>query len=218
MDESPAFSPDGRQIAFVSDRSGARGIWLVSVEGGAPRELYRAEVVDPLSWSPDGKEILYCAHTGDGQAIYRLSVADRKATRLPTSTGARAPAWNPRRALIAYLVQEAASADPKPMRNRVAFVDPSGTPRLTSLAPSPVISNGLLAWSRDGSRLLAAARWTTLPQELYVISPEASEPYRSILKLPVGAGILGAAWSGDDASIVAALEEPRSDIVLLFAD
>ena len=64
MDERPAFSPDGRQVAFVSDRSGERAIWLVSAEGGTPKELHRAEVIDGLSWSPDGKEILFCANAG----------------------------------------------------------------------------------------------------------------------------------------------------------
>jgi eukaryotic-like serine/threonine-protein kinase len=218
-DDSPSFSPDGRQIAFVSDRSGTRAIWVVSVEGGAPRELHRAEVVDSLSWSPSGDEILFCAHSGDVPSIFRLSLGDKKVTRVPTPTGARSPAWNPRQPLIAYLVvEESVNGAPLLRRNRIAFVDPAGAPQLEKLGSGPSISNGLLAWSRDGSRLLAAARWTTLAQEIYVVSPDAADPYRSVLKLPVGAGILGASWSADGSSIVAGIEEPKSDIVLLFAD
>ena len=49
-------------------------------EGGTPRELHRAEVVDLLSWSPDGKEILFCAPAGDREGLYRLSVADGRVT------------------------------------------------------------------------------------------------------------------------------------------
>ena len=218
LDESPAFSPDGRQVAFVSDRSGARGIWVVPSEGGVPRELHRADVVDPLSWSPDGKEILFCAPAGEGQGLFRLGVADRRVEPLVTPTGARAPAWHPRQDLIAYLVQEPASAEPKPRRNRIAFVDASGKPQLEHLKPGPAISNGLLAWSPDGRRLLAAARWTGLPQEIYVMEPGAPDPYRSVTKMPVGGGILGATWSADGSSILLGLEEPKSDIVLLFAD
>ena len=218
LDETPAFSPDGRQIAFVSDRSGKRAIWLVSTEGGTPRELHAAEVVDLLSWSPDGKEILYCAPRGENQGLYRLSVADSRVTPLPTPTGARAPAWNPRQPLIAYLVQEPATAEPKPRRNRIAFVDPDGKPRFEELPPGPAMSNGLLTWSPDGRRLLAAARWTSLAQELYAMDPTAPDPYRSIVKLPQGTGILGATWSAEGSSIVIGLEEPRSDIVLLYAD
>ena len=35
---------------------------------------------------------------------------------------------------------------------------------------------------------------------------------------PLGAGILGVTWSADGSSIVIGLEEPKSDIVLLYAD
>jgi Tol biopolymer transport system component len=218
LDETPAFSPDGTQVAFVSDRSGARGIWLVSRDGGTPHELHRAEVVDPLTWSPDGREILFCAPAGEIEGLYRLSVADGKVTPLPIPTGARAPAWNPQQAVIAYLVQEPASSDPKPRRNRLAFVDPSGKPLLEALPPSPNINNGLLAWSPDGRRLAAAARNTTVGQELLVVDPSASNPYRTVWKAPPGSGTLGVAWSADGSSILLGLEEPRSDVVLLFAD
>ncbi len=217
-DETPAFSPDGQQVAFVSDRSGARAIWIVSREGGTPRELHRAEVVDLLSWSPDGKEILFCAPAPNAEGLYRLSVADRRVTRVPTPTGARAPAWNPRQDLIAYLVQEPASAEPRPRRNRIAFVDASGKPQLEGLAPGPAMSNGLLAWAPDGRRLLALARWTILAQEIFVVDIAAREPYRSLFKLPLGSGIRGVTWSPDGSSIVMGLEEQKSDVVLLFAD
>jgi TolB protein len=218
LDESPAFSPDGRRIAFVSDRSGARAIWIVSSEGGTPQELHRAEVVDLLSWSPDGKEILFCAPSANTEGLYRLSVADGRVTRLPTPTGARAPAWNPKQDLIAYLVREPASAEPRPRRNRLAFVDSSGNPRLGDLPSSSPMSNGVLAWAPDGRRLLAIARWTILPQEIFIADITASEPYRSVYKFPLGSGIRGAAWSPDGFSIVMGLEEQKSDIVLLFAD
>ena len=218
LDETPAFSPDGKQIAFVSDRSGTRGIWVVDAQGGTPRELHRAEVVDPLSWSPDGREIVFCAPAGEGEGLYKLSVAEKRVTALPTPTHARAPAWNPRQPLIAYLIQEPASAEPKPRRNRVAFVDPSGKPQLEQRPPGPNISNGLLAWSPDGRRLLAAARFTTLPMEILVLDVSSTDPPRTVVKLPIGGGILGAAWSADGSSILAGIEEPNSDIVLLFAD
>ena len=139
-------------------------------------------------------------------------------TPLPTPTGARAPAWNPRQDLIAYLVQEPASAEPKPRRNRIAFVDASGKPQLEELPPSPAISNGLLAWAPDGRRLLALARWTILAQEIFVVDIAAREPYRSLVKLPLGSGIRGVTWAPDGSSIVMGLEEQKSDIALLFAD
>ena len=38
------------------------------------------------------------------------------------------------------------------------------------------------------------------------------------MKLPIGGGILGAAWSADGSSILARVDEAKSDVVLLFAD
>ena len=39
QDERPALSPDGQTVAFVSDRGGQRGIWLIAAAGGSPRKL-----------------------------------------------------------------------------------------------------------------------------------------------------------------------------------
>src|SRR5688572_31300126 len=38
---SPSFSPDGRRIAFISDRSGVPQVWMVPSEGGEPRQVTR---------------------------------------------------------------------------------------------------------------------------------------------------------------------------------
>jgi TolB protein len=56
---------DGREIAFVSDRGGHRGIWVISADGGTPRLVVNADVVDTLSWSPDGKQLVYATPNGD---------------------------------------------------------------------------------------------------------------------------------------------------------
>ena len=63
-DLQPAFSPDGREIAFVSNRSGERDqntvadLWIVGRDGGVPRRVTdeRGSYGNP-SWSPDGRWI-----------------------------------------------------------------------------------------------------------------------------------------------------------------
>ena len=59
-DSSPRFSPDGKWIAFSSNRSAdGRTIWLVSREGGAPRQICGAtRTLFPRQWSADGKSLL----------------------------------------------------------------------------------------------------------------------------------------------------------------
>jgi dipeptidyl aminopeptidase/acylaminoacyl peptidase len=55
-DHSPRFSPDGRRLAFVSDRDGAPQIFVIDLAGGEPQKLTRAaEGFDAPVWSPDGK-------------------------------------------------------------------------------------------------------------------------------------------------------------------
>ena len=56
----PRFSPDGRQIVFVSDRGGQDNLWVMNSDGGEPRPLVidvRAHLYEPL-WSPDGRSVI----------------------------------------------------------------------------------------------------------------------------------------------------------------
>ncbi len=60
----PAWSPDGRRIAFSSERSGQWDLWVISSDGGSPTRLTDDSEIDyQPSWSPDGKWIAYGAGT-----------------------------------------------------------------------------------------------------------------------------------------------------------
>jgi dipeptidyl aminopeptidase/acylaminoacyl peptidase len=61
-DSSPRWSPDGRSLAFISNRSGSNQLWLLSLEGGEARQLTRVKggVGNPV-WSPDGKHLAFTA-------------------------------------------------------------------------------------------------------------------------------------------------------------
>src|SRR5437763_12536056 len=57
---NPAFSPDGRWIAFASNRHGSYDVFVVSARGGKPRRLTFDSADDyPVSWSPDGSQVLF---------------------------------------------------------------------------------------------------------------------------------------------------------------
>lgn len=58
----PIWSPDGKTIAFASDRNGNYDIYTVSVEGGVAQRITTNSAYEtPLSFSPDGKEIYFSA-------------------------------------------------------------------------------------------------------------------------------------------------------------
>ncbi|HET8580028.1 MAG TPA: DPP IV N-terminal domain-containing protein, partial [Nitrospiraceae bacterium] len=68
MDFTPAISPDGKRIAFVSDRSGAREVWICGVDGLNAIKLTSlgdADVLHPR-WSSVGQQLVFSALTGAG--------------------------------------------------------------------------------------------------------------------------------------------------------
>ncbi|NOT08923.1 MAG: hypothetical protein HOP28_12060, partial [Gemmatimonadales bacterium] len=59
-DQQPRYSPDGSQVAFVSDRNGSKNLWIANADGARPRALTRSERINFASpiWSPDGQYVI----------------------------------------------------------------------------------------------------------------------------------------------------------------
>ena len=61
-DGDPIWSPDGKQIAFATDRNGNFDVYLVAAEGGVAQRITTNSATEiPLAFSPDGKEIYFSA-------------------------------------------------------------------------------------------------------------------------------------------------------------
>ncbi|MFC1729867.1 DPP IV N-terminal domain-containing protein [candidate division KSB1 bacterium] len=61
-DVFPRFSPDGRWIAFTSNRMGNNDIWVIPVAGGEPRQLtFHTTGDNILYWTPDSQHILFAS-------------------------------------------------------------------------------------------------------------------------------------------------------------
>lgn len=59
-DNSPAWGPDGKTVAFLSARDGNSQVYLLSMEGGEAKKLTRLSTgADMFHWSPDGKAIAF---------------------------------------------------------------------------------------------------------------------------------------------------------------
>jgi tricorn protease len=110
-ERSSKWSPDGRTIAFISDRSGQDEIWLVNQDGtGEARQLTTGgdTYKYSLRWSPDGSKILW------NDKMLRLSfvdVASKAVTVVATAEDAEIVAfdWSPDSRWIAYGRPEARS-------------------------------------------------------------------------------------------------------------
>lgn len=104
FDGQPRFSPDGKTIAFTSDRSGYENLWLVDADGGHPRALTKdksAQYISP-EWTPDGQYIVVSRTTGSVLASrYDLTMINIdggsgvKLTGSGTASGTPAPGTPP---------------------------------------------------------------------------------------------------------------------------
>ena len=211
IDERPTFSPDGQQIAFVSDRGGQRGVWIVNAEGGSPRLIAHANVIDTLSWSPDGRRLVYATPIGDAPGLIIMNVADRTTTRLPTPMAANAPAWS-RDDVIAYVEPRGGDrgAFAQLIRPDGQRVDASSLDGPTA----PRIANGLMAWSPDGKRLAAVALPAGATGSIWIIEPNSPVPYKKLMDLAAGEFVRGLTWALDGSSVIVGRYSWSGDIFL----
>jgi TolB protein len=101
---SPRWNPKtGREIAFISDRSGAPQIYLMDSEGANERPLLSmGGHMDSPSWSPDGRFIAFTWDGGGTYNIYVADVASGQTLRLTRAGRNENPTWSPDSRHIAF--------------------------------------------------------------------------------------------------------------------
>ena len=85
LEQHPQFSPDGSKLAFVSDRSGEREVWIAERSGEHERQLTDVPelIIGYPRWSPDGARIAFHASSSnDVRAVYSVEVATGLTQRL----------------------------------------------------------------------------------------------------------------------------------------
>ena len=83
---TPQFSPDGKKIAFTSERSGKYQVWVCDSDGRNLIQLTSAEFAGTPRWSPDGRLIGYTSQTINFGSLYVVNAEGGTPRRLTEKT------------------------------------------------------------------------------------------------------------------------------------
>jgi Tol biopolymer transport system component/DNA-binding winged helix-turn-helix (wHTH) protein len=91
----PQISPDGKKLAFMSDRSGTMEIWVSDRDGSNPIQVTALGGTGTPRWSPDGKTIVFDASDRTGTKIYKIKLGSGEPQLLtPDEFENRCPSWS----------------------------------------------------------------------------------------------------------------------------
>lgn len=148
VEMDPTWSPDGRSIAYSSDRDGTMDLFVRDLAAGTDRKV--ATNATKASWAPRGNEIAYI--NGDGA----LAITGRPAPVHGRTFETGRPTWAPE-GLIAVTALQPYSTRFREGTNQLIMVSTNGgAPRPLNPVPHHSIgtrTNDGPVWSRDGSKM-----------------------------------------------------------------
>jgi dipeptidyl aminopeptidase/acylaminoacyl peptidase len=165
-DSSPEWSPDGKRIAFLSDRDGTNQLHVMWLDTREVAQLTHLEQAPTnIKWSPDGKWIAFTAFQADTDPILNIKLPERP----------RGAEWAKPAVLVDRLSWAADGRGPTPKGNTHVFtVDATlgGVPRQIT---SGKFSHNGFDWSADGKTMVVSgirkpdAEYTRNDSEIYAV-------------------------------------------------
>ena len=203
-DTMPVFSPDGRWIAFSSNRHGSYDVFVVPIQGGKPRRLtFDSASEDVNGWTPDGKSILFTSTRSTAfpreYELYTVPVEGGRQQRVSIN-GGRDGVISPKGDQIAY-VRGPGAWYRKGYRGSsnddiwISNADGSGNRRLTTFDGQ----DGSPMWSADG-------------QSVYYVSEQFGTPANIVKRDAAGKSApVQVTFHKDDAVRKARISGPTKD-------
>jgi len=173
----PAWSPDGKTVAYVGDAGGVRQIFTRSLSSSRPAQITKGpfDCRDPF-WARDGSRIYYVSRAGEADGVYSVSAAG--GPREPVMPDAETASLAPDGRTLAFLRSDEGGTLIQLWLSSL----PSGEPRRYMGQPfaNQKLSDGFLRYSPDGSKLAAWVRTWELGvpgPSLWVIPTGEGSPY-----------------------------------------
>ncbi|HAH32622.1 MAG TPA: hypothetical protein DCL44_09960 [Elusimicrobia bacterium] len=129
VSSSPTYSPDGKQIAFISNRSGSPQVHVLDTDSGKIRRLTRMNWCDSPSWSPAGDWIVFAGRetAKENLNIFLTDLTGGQVRRLTNKAGHNEdPSWSPDGRFIAF-------TSTRRSRREIFIMDSDGS------APHPLV-------------------------------------------------------------------------------
>jgi Tol biopolymer transport system component len=150
LESEPSWSPDGRMIAYSSDRSGNLDIWVRPVSEGNPIRVTMSEAHDwQPDWAPEGNLLVFRSER-DGGGLFVTPVFGGKERRV--SSFGSYPHWSPDARQILFYSS--------PLRDETVEIPKVYVVGLDGQSPREVMSDFLpqfeyfrVAWSPDGKHI-----------------------------------------------------------------
>jgi eukaryotic-like serine/threonine-protein kinase len=196
-DFNPAASPDGRTVAFMSDRDGRRRIWLKELARGGEVAITEGPDDDFPRFSPDGSMILFSRNAAGRNAIYRVSMVGGEARKIVDE--AELGDWSPDGRRIAYVRSRDEGG------REINTIELAGADGSDKVEIGHIENEGLhcLRWSPDGRTIAGAytSGLSGLPDSIYLVGVDGTNP-RSISAPRGGSFISSIAWSGIGTELI----------------
>ncbi len=179
----PSFAPDGRRIAFSSNRSGRAHIYTIRFDGTHLRQITSGlQDEDTPAWSPRGDELAYTSITGlvGDLVVKNLRTGDVRTLYDPSSAEAYAPSWSPDGARIAFTIASGGCTLDDFNHFSIGIVNADGTGGRFS--DSSAWSDSRPVWSPDGKKLVFVRRKEScdsfLPPDIWVMHADFTNRFQ----------------------------------------
>jgi Tol biopolymer transport system component/predicted Ser/Thr protein kinase len=211
QERDPAFSPDGKQVAFAwnGENGDNFDIYVKLVDAGAPLKLTSSPAAEwAPAWSPDGRYIAFCRTLPDHSEIWMVPALGGAQRKLGESAMCDGLSWSPDGRFLALVDGSA----PQSSHGIFLLSVETGEKRRLTSPPTEYYGDSRPQFSPDGKTLALVRSSSTSSDEIYVVPVTSDgrplgDPRRLTFNEQI---IVGFDWTADGRKFVYSWGQPGS--------